>query len=142
LFLPLYHNLYYANEWRFFVDIFNVPFLNYSATANHAIQSINYNFIETNILHYIGLDIIDGKISFSLIGFVFVPYSVYVYFLLLKKLKFLKEKFIYFLITMAAIVPALFLGSAYYPRFDFVNAGIIVFSFLMIFKTDMNQSLS
>jgi hypothetical protein len=35
-------------------------------------------------------------------------------------------------ITMSAIVPVIFLGTAYYPRFEFVNVYVIMAAFLLL----------
>jgi hypothetical protein len=132
LFLPVYHNLYYAGEWRFFVRVFNLPFLNYSSDSS-SLLGLNLDLILRNVLHYLGLDVMDGSINFIFIAAIFLPFFLILYFILLNKLKSFKWKLIFLVITMSAIVPAILLGTAYYPRFEFVNVAVVLVTFLVLY---------
>lgn len=128
LLLPLYHNLYFAGKWRFFVDIFHLPFLNFTRKNNNE-NSINYSIIINNIIHYAGFDLENGKLSFSFLAALFLPLSTLMYFVLLQMLPNIIPKIFFLLITMSTIVPVILLGSAYYPRFEFVNVVLMLVSF-------------
>jgi hypothetical protein len=129
--LPLYHNLYYAGEWRYFVDVARIPFLTYNENEV-AVNGINYSLIASNLLHYIGFDIINDQVTFSIIGFIFLPLSVYLFFLLVKAIRVPKLKILFILSTLSTSIPTLLLGSAYYPRFELVNVMFMLTTFLLI----------
>ena len=132
LFLPLYHNLYYAGEWRFLVRVFDLPFLNYSQDTS-ALPRFNFDLILRNVLHYLGIDVVDGRVIFVIIAAIFLPFFLSLYVVLLNKLASLKWKLIFLGITMSAIVPAIFLATAYYPRFEFVNVAVVLVTFLLLY---------
>ena len=131
LLLPLYHNLYYAGEWKFFVDIFKQPYLTYN--DHHEIQGIKYTFIGINLLHYVGIDYVNRSFSFPLIAAFFVPFATIIYFWLIKFLPNKKFKITYLIITMSAIIPTILLGSYYYPRFESVNVVVMVVTFIILY---------
>jgi hypothetical protein len=130
LLLPLYHNLYYAGEWRFFVRIFNMPFLNQSMDNNTS-SVMNYDIIVQNILHYTGIDIKNGRLDIQLEAVIFLPFFLVLYFVMLKTIKTFRLKVIFIVISLSAIVPAIFLGTAYYPRFEFVNVVITLVTYML-----------
>ncbi|WP_127132524.1 hypothetical protein [Pseudoflavitalea rhizosphaerae] len=130
LLLPLYHNLYYAGEWKFFVDLLDYPFYNY--TPDKQISGYNINLLINNIVHYFGIDISGGRIEVSFIGAIFLPYSVILFFLMFRYLYRPAEKIFYFLITMSAVGPAILMANAYYPRFEFMNVIVMMICFAII----------
>jgi len=130
LFLPLYHNLYYAGQWKFFVDMFKQPYLTYN--DHHEIQGINYALIGTNVLHYTGVDYTNRAFSFSIIAALFVPLAAIMYFWLIKFLPNTKYKITYLIITLSAIIPTTLLGSYYYPRFESANVVVMLTTFLVL----------
>ncbi len=91
--MPIYHNLYYAGKWRFFVDVSDLPFLTHSARAA---TGINYAFIINNLIHYLGLEIESGKVTFLFIGILFLPFATFLYFFLLQKLPKATEKLFFY----------------------------------------------
>ena len=131
LLLPLYHNLYYAGEWRFFVRIFNMPFLNQSMDNNTS-SVMNYDIIVENILHYTGIDIKNGRLDIQLEAVIFLPFFLVLYFVMPKTIKTFRLKVIFIAISLSAIVPAIFLGTAYYPRFEFVNVVITLVTYILL----------
>lgn len=131
LLLPLYHNLYYAGEWRFFVDVFQYPFFEY-AEHNSVASGINYSLLLANIIHYAGFDIEQGKLVFSFIAAIFLPFATIIYFYLVVNLHRTRSRIIFLLITGSAIGPTILFGNAYYPRFELVNVLIAIVSFLFI----------
>jgi hypothetical protein len=70
--------------------------------------------------------------SFVFIAGIFLPFFLIQYFILLKRLVPFKWKLGFLIITMSAIVPAIFLGTAYYPRFEFVNVAVVLVTFLLL----------
>lgn len=127
--LPVYHNLYYAGELRFFVDIFNYPFLNYDAADQPT--DLRPSFLVHNILHYFGFEHYRGAYHFAPIA-VFIFLADFLYFYLLASIPGRRQKMTYFILTACAIGPALFLGGGYYPRFEFVNSIVMIVSFLLV----------
>lgn len=132
LLLPLYHNLYYAGDWRFFVDVFQLPFLNYSGSSKQ-VTGLNYSLIFNNILHYFGFDIENGKVNFSFIAALFLPYATVLYCWFIQLIPTAKYKALFLVISMSAIAPIILLGSAYYPRFELVNVAVAAVSFLLLY---------
>jgi len=132
LMLPLYHNLYFAGEWRFFVDIFQLPFLNYEA-GNDKVSSINYSLLLSNIIHYFGFDLENGRIVFSMIAALFLPFATVLYFYFIKQLHMAQYRLLFVIITTSAIAPVILFGNAYYPRFEVVNVAIALISFLLLY---------
>jgi hypothetical protein len=132
LLLPLYHNLYYAGEWRFFVDVFHLPFLTYSESSEEP-TGLKFSLIIANIIHYFGFDIENGKVFPSYIAVLFLPFATVLYFYFIKFLPEVKLKLFFVLVTMSAIVPAILLGSAYYPRFEFINVAVSLVTFLTLY---------
>ena len=130
LLLPVYHNLYYAHEWRFFVDIFQMPFLRYASNSGRP-QGIDLQIIWINLLHYTGIDS-GERIVFSWIAFFFISAAVYLYFICFKILSSRQQKVFFLLVTLSAVLPALILGTAYYPRFEFVNVVVMMVAFLLL----------
>lgn len=133
LFLPLYHNLYYAGQWKFLVDIFEYPFYTYN--AQRKVSGYNIDLLINNIIHYFGVDIHKGKLSVSFIAILFLPLAVLLFFIFFRFLPRFLDKIFYFLITMSAVGPVILVGNGYYPRFEFVNVVIMLTGFVIIYFT-------
>lgn len=151
LLLPIYHNLYYANEWRFFVDLyyegkwrqsldfFQLPIFSYDE-KNQEITGFNYSLIFKNIIHYIGLDREGEKLTFSMIAAIFLPYATILYFWFIKLIPTIGFRTLFLLLSMSAIVPNILLGyGGYYPRFELVNVVISVITFLILYTYLQNH---
>lgn len=130
LLLPVYHNLYYAKEWRFFVDVFQLPFLTYDNTQSTS--GINYSLILSNVIHYTGFDYDTGRLIFSPLAAVFLPFATVMFFQFILVLPTLKEKIFFILTTMSAVAPIILFGNAYYPRFEVVNVAVMIATFVLI----------
>jgi hypothetical protein len=119
LLLPLYHNLYFAGEWRFLVKLHAVPLLNpdYPASLNPAVFG-------ENLFRLIGLEITRGKIRFDWLAFAFLPLSIFVIVELTRKLS-ARWRFYYIILSLSALLPGLLLGKDYYPRFEFMSIVVI-----------------
>lgn len=140
LFLPVYHNLYYAGEWRFFTRIFEWPFLQYdkAGTINRPI-GISLHHIGNNFLHYLGVDIKKGKIDFLEESFLFLWLFLFMFYYSGRLVQLISNKLLYYTITITFIIlPGLLLATDYYPRFEFVNIYLIIAVFLLIYQYDHN----
>jgi hypothetical protein len=140
LLLPVYHNLYYAGEWRFFVRLFDYPFY----TVDRKISGYNINLIVNNIVHYLGIEILNGKPEISPIAIFFLPFSAILFFVMFNYLQRRVEKIYYFLTTMSAVGPAILMANAYYPRFEFMNVIVMIAAFSVasnsVYKVRTNPS--
>ena len=132
LLLPLYHNLYYANSWRFFVDMHRIPFVAYKDELGTIPSGIDYKLFLTNLLHYAGFEMEEWKLTFSFLAFIFIPYAVLLYYFLLKSLSNFQTKGWFLLVTMSAVIPSFLLGSAYYPRFEFINVSVAIAGYILL----------
>ncbi len=133
--LPLIHNIYYANKFQFFagqVSSYAISSEYYSGVLPSQILSFFYRLIE-----YTGYE---GSTNlFGLIlAWLFVPSTTM---LLIYELLNLRSKrlFIILLLIATAVIPTLFYGFAYYPRFVYVNQAISLF---LIYTLKNNSILS
>lgn len=129
LLLPLYHNLYYAGQWRFLVDLFELPFLR--PASDGLLNKINTSLLAGNALHYAGLELSGGAVRLLPVGALFLPLAVVVFFALLRRMQRNPKR--YWIITVAgAVGPALLLGSGYPPRFEYMNTMFMVAGYFFI----------
>lgn len=126
-FLPLYHNLYYAGEWRFFVKLFATPLLNESKPAG-----LDFHVLVDNLWRLFGFERLNGKMHFEPVAFLFLPLSAIVCVSLFKQFQASREKLLYGFITLSAVLPGLLLGKDYYPRFEFVSAVVVLVAFCIL----------
>lgn len=139
LFIPIYHNLYYAETFRFFVDIFHLPFLNNEDLASNNGTLFNYQLILQNVFHYAGFELENGKYSISWIAFFFLPFASYMFVVFIKTFKNITHKFMFIAISFAAIIPALLFANAYYPRFELMNTMVFLTAFfVLVWKSQMS----
>lgn len=132
LLLPVYHNLYYAGELRFFTSIFKWPFLDYDGINS---TGFKYFQIVNNLLHYAGLDINDHRLDFIEEGFLMLIGFVLIFFSLRKYLpNHSMRRWFYTVTLLTLILPGLLLGTDFYPRFEFVVIYFTIVLFLQ-FKT-------
>lgn len=138
LFLPLYHNIYYAGEWRFFVSIFKWPFLSYS--KNNLIPvGINFKLIINNLVHYAGFNIASNRLDFLEEAVGFLVFYIFVYGYLIKnELKGI-NRYSFLLITLSTIVPSIFLATDFYPRFEYINVYVTIITFLFLIKINKEK---
>lgn len=136
LMLPLYHNLYYAGEWRFFVSIYHWPFLNYnSQLKNIEPTGINYWGVFNNLLHYAGVHIKNNRsIDFLEEAFLFLSPFVFIYFFIQKKHFSGYLRIFFLMITLGVIIPTVFFATDFYPRFEFVCVFFAIATFMFLRK--------
>jgi len=127
--LPLLHNLYYAQAWRYFTDVFEYPFLRYQ---NGHPSELNFTHLGNNLLHYAGIDQQGGRLRFVPTGALFLPLATALFFWLLRLLREGRPQLVFGAIVMSTVAPALLFANAYYPRFELVNTGIMIVAFLLV----------
>jgi hypothetical protein len=136
LLLPVYHNLYYAGEFRFFTSIFKWPFVKYEEAA-----ASGFDFFKpiNNLLHYAGLDI-SKKPDFLEESFLFLLLFVGLYFYISRSLQSRQLKLLYFAITLITVLlPSLLLATDFYPRFEFVNVYFVLAFFFVLHQIQAQQ---
>jgi hypothetical protein len=135
LLLPVYHNLYYAGELKFFTSIFKWPFLKYESWQSRVPAGFFPQRIGNNFLHYFGFDwmrlkrfdfIEEAFLFLWLFGFAFFYCGKTIFNPLLKKSFYLSSIFL-------IILPQLLMATDYYPRFEFVNIYLIIVLFIFIY---------
>jgi hypothetical protein len=131
LLLPLYHNLYYAGRWQFF-SVYDDPS---TFMAWEFGGSYNTRFFKNLLYHislYSGINYRLENLFANVLSLASIPLGTY---LVIRACFYLqrRNRAWYLLIISAAIVPTLFLGgTAYYPRFEWVNISIGIISFVLI----------
>lgn len=141
LLLPLYHNLYYAGQWKFFSTYYNTQgFLVLDFKGNmitRLVKTVLYH-----IVLYAGVDWLLDNFWANVMAVLFVPLGTALYIYGITRLKG-NTKWLFLLVTSAAIVPTLiFGGRAYYPRFEWVNLSIALLFFYMLQYKLMNKSFN
>jgi hypothetical protein len=141
LLLPVYHNLYYAGELKFFTSIFQWPFLQYE---NHQSRSPNGFFfirIINNMLHYFGFDWIRLKsIDFIEESFAFLWLFCFLFVYSGRFLQNNQKRFFFYVVSVfIIIIPQILLATDFYPRFEFVNI-FLIFSFFITLCTIKSPS--
>ena len=143
LLLPLYHNLYYAGEWRFFTSIFKWPFLNYDASAEMA-KSNGFSFFHVfnNSLHYLGLHFrINRELDFMEESFLFLWLFIFLFIFMGKQISSGFLRIVFFSSSLLMVlIPGILLATDFYPRFEFVNVYLILAVFLTLYKSDKSIS--
>jgi len=142
LLTPLYHNLYYAGEWRFLTSVFEWPFLLYEKkTVSNEIAGFSFFHVANNLLHYIGLDYKNKTPLFMIESCVFLWFFLFLYVYLKRTFKLLKSKYSFYTITgFFIILPGVFLATDYPPRFEFVNVYLIIAMFLILHQHEIKTS--
>jgi hypothetical protein len=131
LLLPLYHNLYYAGEWKFlatYSGVENVFWLDFDGSGTaRVIKTFFYH-----ILLYGGIDwLLDNPLA-NLLAISCIPIGTLLYLYCINKTS-LEERRWFMLITLSAIIPTLITGGrAYYPRFEWVNLYFAALIFIVI----------
>lgn len=122
LLLPVYHNLYYAGEWRFFASIHQWPFLSYATPSKYeAAIGINYMKVINNVLHYAAIHIRgDKSIDLMEEAFCFLWMFPFIYYCMQKKYFTGFYKWFFLIVTLGVIIPTFFIATHFYPRFEFV----------------------
>ncbi|RXK62453.1 hypothetical protein ESA94_05475 [Lacibacter luteus] len=141
LLLPVYHNLYYAGKLQFFVSIHQWPFLKYVSTSKLTpAHAVNYMNVLNNVFHYLGFHVRNtGVIDFIEEGFFFLLAFPVIVFYIQKKF-FLGLHRFYYLATVALMVgPTVFLGTHFYPRFEFVCFYFGIAAFVLFISTSKER---
>ena len=137
LLLPVYHNLFYAGEFRFFTSIFKWPFIKYNDNSSAA--GFDFFKLLNNLLHYVGFDI-SKKPDFLEESFLFLLLFIGLYFYWGRFLQNRQLRFLYYVITaVTVLIPTLLLATDFYPRFEFVNVYFVLAFFLVLYHIQTQQ---
>lgn len=141
--LPLIHNLYYAGVFRYFAD--------YSWWAERWGITPGEYFYQSMIyphgkvyLQYLAIDRHDYSLANSFIGFIFIPFSLVLFFILLRKVY---KKNAYLFWVYLAVVFLLFLptisynGSSGFPRFQMMNFTAFLMLAMVILESGISRKL-
>lgn len=123
--LPLFHNIFYANEFRFLVlnkGVFGNPIQDPAQFAGIVFRKIFY---------YLGYSPGDSFTS-VLMGTFFAPIAVVVFVYVLALIPFSNRLWL-LLIVFLTCAPTFVFGDASYPRFEFVNVWIVYLSSWLFF---------
>lgn len=127
LMLPVYHNFYYNNEVRFFISIFNYPFLTY-AENNLPANGINYWLLLNNLLHYTGIHLNrNGSVDFIEESFLFLWVFLSLAYVVVRHYLSGNKRIFFLLLLSSIFFPTMILATDFYPRFEFV----VVYFFLV-----------
>ncbi len=131
LLLPLYHNLYYAGEWKWLSTYSN----SYGYLTLYPGDSVAMQWIKTmavKLFSYAGIHPLQGFASGVLIALLFIPLGSLLYVMTWRVLKG-KERWWFVAISLSALLPTLLLGGqSYYPRFEWVNLFVAGLVYLLI----------
>ena len=141
LMLPLYHNVYYAGKWQFF-SVYNDPstFMGWDFEGSFVVRLIKNVLFHLSL--YSGINYRLDNFFANALSLACIPLGT---FLLIRACFFLNRnpRIWFILIVSAAIVPTLVLGgTAYYPRFEWVNLFIGIVSFIVLKSDGRNTVLS
>jgi hypothetical protein len=140
LLLPVYHNLYYAGEFRFFVSVFHWPFIKYDPATYysqfHKPEGLEYKLIVNNLLHYFGFHIKpNNKLEFLKESFLFLILFNFAYLYVIKKHLTGLNKLSFMCISLSTMIPTVFFATDFYPRFEFVNIFLVMITIPIILST-------
>jgi hypothetical protein len=130
--LPLYHNLYFAGEWRFLVKLHAVPLFNSSSSV-----AFNTAVIGKNLFRLVGLEITERQVRFDWMAFAFLPLALFMMIPLTRSLS-KRWRWYFILMALAALLPGLFLGKDYYPRFEFMSIVVILTGYKFFISSKNN----
>lgn len=136
LLLPVYHNLYYAGEWRFFASIHQWPFLSYATPSKYEPAiGINYMKVVNNLLHYTAIHIRgDKSIDLMEEAFCFLWMFPFIYYSMQKKYFTGFYKWFFLIVTLGVIIPTFFIATHFYPRFEFVCVFWALSAFIFLIR--------
>lgn len=136
LLLPVYHNLYFAREWRFFVSIYHWPFLSYESPSKYVSSSgFNHVHVFSNLLHYLGVHVrSDGSVDFLEESFIFLLPFIFMYYKIQKVFFWGHKWFFYMMVTLSIILPTVFFATDFYPRFEFVCVYFVLAAFFYLYS--------
>ena len=131
LLIPVYHNYYYANEFRFFADYSWMP-EKYGYVKDWIYDGMIRPY-KLTFLYYFGIADVAPRIL--LLGFLFIPLGLYLLILGLRNCWEMHPilGILFFGVAIALIWPSIsYAGFAGYPRFQLVNySSLIILYFVM-----------
>ncbi len=118
--LPVYHNLYYAGEWKFLSTYYSKEGWLVLESGGSLFSQIIKTFLY-KLLSYTGIGWSTKNFWANAVSVLCIPFGTYLYFRCFQQLKG-KSRLLFLAVTLSAILPTLILGgNAYYPRFEWTN---------------------
>ncbi len=130
--LPVYHNVYFAGKYQLLVNSLNWA----ESTTNYNGNASTYLFsFLLRSLEYIGFEPNTNILALSL-AWLFVPFATV---LIISELANLEGKSFILLFTLISslVLPTLFYGNYYYPRFVFLNQSLSLISIFIFSNTKL-----
>jgi len=138
LLLPVYHNLYYAGEWKFLATYYNQGDYLVLEPGSSLFLKIIKTFLY-KFLSYLGISWATKNLWANAISVLCIPFGTYLYFRCIQQLKG-KNRQLFLAVTLSAILPTLILGgNAYYPRFEWTNLMIAFLFYGLLFSKKMGE---
>ena len=138
LLLPVYHNLYYAGEWKFLATYYNQGDYLVLEPGSSLFLKIIKTFLY-KFLSYLGISWATKNLWANAISVLCIPFGTYLYFRCIQQLKG-KNRQLFLAVTLSAILPTLILGgNAYYPRFEWTNLMIAFLFYGLLFYKKMGE---
>lgn len=126
--LPLYHNLRYAGELRFFVENRGALLSLAGGPLDDVMEIVRV--VGAKIPHYLGYHPEQELLTLA-IAVVFAPYGSALSLWLVGRTRG-RQRWLFAAIAAATIAPTLVLGSGSFPRFVYVNLSLVLLSCLAL----------
>jgi hypothetical protein len=133
--LPIYHNLYYADQFLFFTKTGLPVELGTDLLEN--IRNIARKAF-SKIPHYLGYKTKQDLDTLA-IAVMFAPFGTGLSFWLFSRLESWR-RWVYFLVIASAVGPTMIFGWGSFPRFVYVNLFVIILSFWVVNELQLNQA--
>ena len=141
LFIPLYHNLYYANSFTFMNE--NIPILIKNANSvsdyfnifwlknnfHYLLEPIFFRFKEILLISHYRIYDLHTMIENKIISIFVLPMILYIFYKIIKNKKY---KIIMLILVITSFGPPTILGNQSFPRFEFVNIYFCLTSFYLL----------
>lgn len=126
--LPLYHNRYYAGEWRFFVENTGALVRPTGGLPNDVAAALAA--AAARLPHYLGYAP-GQKLTTLAVALFFAPLgSALVLHAIVRARR--SQRALFAVIAAVTVAPTLVFGSGSFPRFEYVNLSVILLSFAVI----------
>lgn len=123
--LPLYHNLYYAGEWRFFVE--NTGALVRTSGSLPSDLAAAVAAAASRLPHYLGYAP-GQKLTTLAVAILFAPLGSAMVAYVIARARG-GQQGLFAAIAAASIAPTLVFGSGSFPRFEYVNLSVILLAY-------------
>lgn len=136
LLLPVWHNLYFANDFRLLVTNTAVPIEFTTENIKAIITRILQRFA-----HYAGITFESSSYSSMVLGLMIAPLGSFLVVYFATSISRL-ERLFYISLILCTVTPTLILGWAYYPRFEYLNLWFLISAGLILLNKKQHFELS